>query len=138
MAAMLTETLKSLRREGVNVGRLTERQIEETFKLVDKGVTAKEAVPKIWVWLAEHEEATAEEAVKDLGLKMITRKQLEDVVDRTVKENIELITKRGEEATNLLMGLIMRQVRGKVDARLTNKILKEKIQKHLREKQKKR
>ncbi|MDH5770873.1 MAG: Glu-tRNA(Gln) amidotransferase subunit GatE, partial [Candidatus Bathyarchaeota archaeon] len=52
MAAMLTETLKSLRREGVNIENLTERQIEETFKLVDKGVTAKEAVPDIWVWLA--------------------------------------------------------------------------------------
>lgn len=138
MAAMLTETLKSLRRDGVNIGRLTERQIEETFKLVDKGVTAKEAVPEIWAWLAEHEGATAVEAVKKLGLKMITRKRLEDIVDRAVKENMELITRRGEESANLLMGLIMRRVRGKVDARLTNKILKEKIQKYLREKQNKR
>ena len=138
MAAMLTETLKSLRREGVNIENLTERQIEETFKLVDKGVTAKEAVPDIWVWLAEHKGATAEGAVEDLGLKMITRKQLEDIVNRAVKENMELITKRGEEAANLLMGKIMGRVRGRVDARLTNKILNEKIREHLREKQKKR
>jgi len=138
MAAMLTETLKNLRREGVDVGMLKERQIEETFRLVDRGVTAKEGVPEIWVWLAQHEGAAPEEAVEDLGLKMISRKELEEIVDKTVEENMALIAKRGEEAANQLMGLIMGQVRGRVDAGLTNKILKEKIQEQLREKQYKR
>jgi len=138
MAAMLTETLKNLRREGVDVEKITERHIEETFGLVDKGIAAKEAVPEVWTWLAEHEKATAEEAIRDLGLKMIPRNQLETIVDRAVKENMELITRCEEDAANLLMGVIMRQVRGRVDAGLTNKILKEKIQKHLRETKKKR
>lgn len=138
MAAMLTETLKNLRREGVDVEKLTERHIEETFDLVDKAIAAKEAVPEVWTWLAQHEKATAEEAIRDLGLKMIPRNQLEAIVDRAVKENIELVRRREEDAANLLMGVIMRQVRGRVDAGLANKILKIKIQKHLRETKKKR
>ncbi len=134
MAAMLTETLKKLRREGVHVERLTERQIEDAFKLVDRGETAKEAIPKIWAWLADHEGATAEDAVRDLGLKMITRDQLEEIVCKVVEENMELVMRYGEGAANPLMGLIMKQVRGKADARLANEILREKIQEHITKK----
>ena len=129
IATVLTEIMKSLKREGIEVGKLSDEQIESVFKLVDLGVTAKESIPDILAWLTRNEEATPEQAIEALGLKAISTAELEAIIDRILKENTALIRERGVKAQDPLMGMVMKEVRGKADAKLVNDLIKKKLEK---------
>jgi len=122
-----TETLKALRREGINVKAVTDGQFREMFRLIGSGKTAKESIPEILTWLASHEEATVKDALKSLGLGMISRKELEELVDDVIEKNSEFIEARGKGAFGPLMGIIMKKARGRVKAKLVKEILKSKL-----------
>lgn len=127
LAATLTETLKSLRREGFDVERFSEDMLIELFKSVDEGVIAKEAIPEVLRWLGSHEEAEIRDALKSLGLRMISTAEVETIVDQLVQANEELIRQRGLSALSPLMGVIMKTCRGRVDAKKVSQMLREKI-----------
>ena len=127
LAATLTETLKSLRRDGFGVEPFSEDMLVELFKSVDDGMIAKEAIPEVLKWLGNHEKAEMRDAFEALGLQMISLTEVETLVDQIVQENEELIRQRGLSALSPLMGVIMKKYRGKVDAKKASQILKEKI-----------
>jgi glutamyl-tRNA(Gln) amidotransferase subunit E len=127
IAVALTETLKALRRNGINVEAVTDGQFREMFSLIDSGKTVKESIPEILTWLASHEEASAKDALKSLGLGMMSRKELEDLVDDVIEKNSEFIELRGKGAFGPLMGIVMKKARGRVKAQLVNQILKSRL-----------
>lgn len=124
-----TETLKALKRDGINVEAVTDEQFRELFSLIGSGKTAKEAIPEIITWLSKHEGATAKEALESLGLAMISEKELEKLIADLIEQNKNLVEERGKDAFGPLMGIIMKEVRGRVKAELVSEILK----KHLEE-----
>jgi len=124
----LTETLKALRREGIEVEKVGDRQFRELFSIIGSGRTTKEAIPEIITWLTKHEGATAKEAVESLGLTMISQKELEKLIDDLIEGNKSLIEERGKGAFGPLMGVIMRKVRGRVKAELVSEILKKRLE----------
>lgn len=128
IAVALTETLKSLKREGKNVGLLSDEQIRGMFRLIDLGKTAKESIPEILSWLADNEDSTAKDALESLGLSMMSRKDLEKLVDEVIEKNTEFIELRGRGAFGPLMGIVMKKTRGRVKAKLVNEILKSKLE----------
>jgi len=132
IAVALTETLKALKRDGVPIDKLSNEQITDLFKLVDSGKTAKEAVPEVLAWLANHERSAAVEAVESLGLAIISQDDLEKMIDGLISENEALVTKRGVKAFGILMGRIMREVRGRAKAEVVSRLLKDKLSGGLR------
>jgi glutamyl-tRNA(Gln) amidotransferase subunit E len=130
VAATLTETFKALKREGVEIDNLTDDQIIEVFKLVGSEKTSKEAIPEIITWLSEHEDARPINAVKALGLAMISEKELKLLIDEFVKKNEKIIKDKGQRAFGALMAAIMKEFRGKVKTELVSEILKEKLSKN--------
>jgi glutamyl-tRNA(Gln) amidotransferase subunit E len=129
VAASLTETFKALKRDRVEVGKVTDDQLTEVFQLVGSEKTPKEAIPEIVSWLAQHEGSRAMEAVQALGLSMMSERELARIVDDIIKKNEEAIRKRGADAFGFLMGLIMGKYRGKVKPEQVSKVLKEKLSK---------
>jgi len=129
VAVALTETMKALRRDEIEVERVSHRQLRELFHLVDAGETAKEAIPDVITWLSKHEDATAKEAVASLGLAMISQEELEKLVDDLIRENRGLIEERKTGAFGRLMGLVMKRTRGRVEAESVSKMLKRKLKK---------
>lgn len=129
IAVALTETLKALKRDGVPVDKVSDEQITDVFKLVDSGKTVKEAVPEVLAWLANHEHSAAVEALESLGLGIISQDDLDKMIDGLINENKELVKKRGEKAFGILMGAIMREVRGRAKAEAVSRILKDKLSK---------
>jgi len=127
VAATLTETFKSLRRDGVEVERLRDDQIIEAFKLVSSGRTSKEALPEIVKWLSKHEETSPMEAVKALGLGMLSKDELSRIIKETISQNRDLIIERGQTAFGFLMGLIMKKYRGKVNAEEVSRLIREEL-----------
>jgi len=128
IAVALTETLKALKREGAETDKISDSQVKELFRLIGAGKTAKEAIPDVLGWLAQHEGASAEKAVRSLGLSMISRRELENIIEDLIKENRSLVQKMGKGAFGPMMGMTMKKVRGRVKAELVSEILKKKLE----------
>lgn len=128
VAVVLTETLKALKREGVEVGNVSDEQFLELFRRVGLGEVAKEAASDIIVWLSKHRGAKVIEAIVALGLGMLSESELEEIVDELIEENRSFLVERGEKAFGFLMGLVMRRVRGKARAKFVSEIVKRKIE----------
>ncbi len=127
ISVTLTETLKALGRDAINVGAVTDRQFREMFRLIGSGKTAKESIPEILTWLASNEDAAVGDAVESLGLSMMTQKEVEALVDDVIEKNSELIEQRGKGAFGPVMGIIMKKARGRVKPNVVNEILKSRL-----------
>jgi glutamyl-tRNA(Gln) amidotransferase subunit E len=128
IAVALTETLKSLERDKVEVSTINDSQIREIFELISTGKTVKESIPEILTWLAENKDASAKNAISSLGLSMMSRKELVELVDDVIEKNTEFIELRGKSAFGPLMGIVMKNARGKAKAKMVNEILKNKLE----------
>jgi glutamyl-tRNA(Gln) amidotransferase subunit E len=128
VAAFLTETVKSLKREGVAVDSVSENQLKAIFAVVGSGELAKEATSDVFSWLSKNEDKTVQDAIAALGLKMFTEADLEPIVNRVIAANKSAIEKQGKAVFGMLMGAVMKEVRGKANPELVSKILKQKIQ----------
>ncbi len=129
VAANLTETLKALKRDGVEVENLKDDHIVEVFGLVDSEKTTKEAIPEIVTWLSKNQDAEPADAIKALGLGTIPKAELETIIDELIEKNRDLIEDRGEKAFGFLMGSVMRDYRGRVNVDSVRKILRERLSK---------
>ena len=127
VAAFLTETFRALERDGVDVDGVSPQQIMELFKLISAGRMAKEAASDVLVWLTEHPEGQVEEAVETLKLGMLPEREIEVLVDRLIGENRRFLNQRKEDAFGRLMGLVMKQERGRVKADIVRKIVAKKM-----------
>ncbi|MEM3673606.1 MAG: Glu-tRNA(Gln) amidotransferase subunit GatE [Candidatus Bathyarchaeia archaeon] len=128
VAAFLTETMKALKREGVDVEKVSENQLKEIFKRIGSGELTKEALPEIVSWLAKNKGKSIGEAIQSLDLKILSEKEIEKIVDEVIGANKDLIEKSVKNAFGALMGLVMKKVRGKAKAELVNEIVKKKLE----------
>lgn len=127
VAVFLTETIKALKREGIPVENVDDRQIKMIFKAVAKGEMTKEALGDVYSWLAKNEGKSLQDAITALGLKMFTEADLTPIIDRVIAANKAVIEKQGKGAFGMLMGAVMKEVRGKANPELVSKILKQKL-----------
>jgi glutamyl-tRNA(Gln) amidotransferase subunit E len=128
VAAFLTETLKALKREGIQTEKISENQIREIFKKLSSGEITKETIQEIISWLSKHEDKTVQEAIQSLGLKMLSKEELEKIIDATIEANENLIKEQKEKAHGIILGIIMRKVRGKANAATVSKLLKKRLE----------
>jgi glutamyl-tRNA(Gln) amidotransferase subunit E len=127
ISVFLTESLKALKRDGVQTEKVADEQIKEIFQLVGSWELAKEAIPDVFSWLSENEEKSVPDAIEALGLKMLTQEELERLIDRLISENKQSVDRLGKKAFGMLMGIVMKEVRGKADPELVSKLLKEQL-----------
>ncbi len=128
VAAFLTETMKALKRDGVQVDKILDNQIREIFKHVGSGELTKEAISDVAIWLSKHENASVDEAITRLELKMISKEALEKVIEEVIEKNKDLIKERGASVFGPLMGMVMKEMRGKASVQLVSEVLKKKLQ----------
>jgi glutamyl-tRNA(Gln) amidotransferase subunit E len=127
VGVFFTETLKALKRDGVQVENISDERFREIFKSVGSGKLMKEAVPDVTIWLSKNREKTVQEAIDGLGLKTVSEDDLTSLVDKVIVENKAIVRERGEGSFDALMGIIMKSSRGKIDAARVSKILKERL-----------
>ncbi|PIU59513.1 Glu-tRNA(Gln) amidotransferase GatDE subunit E, partial [Candidatus Bathyarchaeota archaeon CG07_land_8_20_14_0_80_47_9] len=128
VAAFMTETLKALKRDGIQIEKVSDNQMREIFKCLGKGELTKEAIPDVAVWLSKHEGKSLQEAVDNLGLKLLSREELEKMVDGVIKNNKDLIEESGAKAFGPLMGIVMKEARGKANTNIVNELIKKKLE----------
>jgi len=128
VAAFMTETAKALKRDGVSIEKVQENQLREIFRAVGSERLTKEAIPKIVTWLSQHQDDTVENAMESIGLKMLSNEELDKIVDSAINRNKGLIEERGANAFGLLVGIVMREVRGKANAALVGELVKKRLE----------
>ena len=127
IAVFLTETLKALKRNGIPVEKVSENQIREIFRNISSGDLTKEAIPDIVGWLSKHEDRSVQDAAKSLGLKILSKEDLEKIIETIIEANKGLIEERREKAFGIIMGIVMKEVRGKASATLVSELLKKRL-----------
>jgi glutamyl-tRNA(Gln) amidotransferase subunit E len=123
----LEGVVAELKRDSVPVEKLKSKHILDVFQLVRCKAISKEGVPEVLRLLAECDTKTADEAAKELGCMMLSERELKAIVDEVVQSQLDLIKARGVGAIGPLMGVVMKQVRGKADGRLVNEVLQAKV-----------
>ncbi|MBN1234970.1 MAG: Glu-tRNA(Gln) amidotransferase subunit GatE [Methanotrichaceae archaeon] len=117
-----------LAREGVAVSNLTEQHYKESLALVSQGQVAKEGLTDLLRTLAGHPQMPATDAAASAGLAGVDEADVKKAVQAIVAGKIDLVRSKGERAAAPLMGLVMKELRGKADGGMVSAILKKEIQ----------
>ncbi|HUK50436.1 MAG TPA: Glu-tRNA(Gln) amidotransferase subunit GatE [Terriglobales bacterium] len=127
VSTFLTETCKSLEREGVEVHSIPNVKMRALFSLLEKGAVVKEAMVELVKWQAKNLNLEPTDAIKSLGLRTLSREELDAVIDRHIAKNQKLIQERGQGAFSSIMGSVMSEVRGATEPKLVTELLKKKL-----------
>jgi len=127
VANTLESVLKSLKRDGFPVENITDEKIIEVFKLLKNGIIAKEAIPDILQYISENPDEDLNKVVDKLGLRAISKDELENIIDEVLEKNKELLIKKKERAFGAIMGDVMKIVRGRIDGKIVNEIVRKKL-----------
>ena len=128
LATVLTESLRSLSREKVPIENLNESHLEDVFRLVSEGKTAKESVVQILKWLAENPQTNAQSAIDQLHLGMMTEHELASIISRVLESNRSFVSENQGKALSKMMNLVMAEVRGKADPKLVGELLRNQLE----------
>ncbi|MFH1237274.1 MAG: Glu-tRNA(Gln) amidotransferase subunit GatE [Candidatus Aenigmatarchaeota archaeon] len=113
IANTLVSTMPYLKRENVYIEKITEAHLAGLFDELAKGKLAKEAIPEVLKALAKEPSLSVEQALRKTKIVDLTIDDLKLIIIKTLDKNSELVgDERGE---NILLGLVMQQVRGKID-----------------------
>lgn len=132
-ARTLINTLPELEGEGLDVSILKTAVLADVLLRVESGAFAKEAVPLILRRIVETNE-DIEDALKHLDISGVEESEVVTVIDAILDRKREFVLERGERSIAPLMGLVMKELRGKVDGKIINDILVEKVRKLISEK----
>lgn len=128
----LETTLAELAKEGVKVELIGDERLKQTFTMLSEGSLVKEAIPGVLRRLAEKPGLSVKDAAAELsGAGDDAQKALEEAASKLIQEKKELIKERGMAAVSPLMGVLMKEFRGKVSGQVISDLLTEKIKKVL-------
>ncbi len=114
VARVLHIVPSELKRDGFDVEKLEKRHFEMALKLIAEGKIAKEGAEEVLKVFCQNPNASVEEILS----RMKTEDDLDEFISKLVDEKIDLIRERGEKAFKPLMGLVMKEFRGKVDGKV--------------------
>lgn len=127
----LLNTLQELEKENVNIQNITRGMLAEVFSALSAGMYSKEAIPGVLKYLTDKPSETVEDAITSLGLGATGIDDVKEIVRDIVTSRIDFVKKRGSGALGPLMGVAMKELRGKVDGKFISNILKQEIQRVL-------
>ncbi len=129
VAVFLTESLKSLKRDGVQIDKVSDKQINDIFKRIDSGELAKESLSDVFIWLSKNENKGINDAITALGLKMFSEDQIVKIIDDILASNTQQIQNHNNNLFGFIMGLVMKEVRGKANPDIVNKLVRGRLEK---------
>ncbi|WP_299291323.1 Glu-tRNA(Gln) amidotransferase subunit GatE [Nitrosopumilus sp.] len=131
VASVFCSTITNLERNGLDSELLKNQEIVKTFEFLEKGKIAKESIEIIFEGIMSGKSNTIEEAMKASSIETVDESDLEKIIQEIVDKNHQLIKNQKERAIGPLMGIVMKELRGKASGETVNRILMKSIQKKL-------
>ncbi len=127
VSSVLSGTITNLERQGLNAELLKRDDISKAFEYLAEGKIAKESLEIIFETMMNGKAKSIEEAIEKNAISGIDDKELNSLLDKLVSSNIKIIEEQGIRSIGPLMGLAMKDLRGKVDGQKINQLLESKI-----------
>ena len=131
VASVLCSTITNLERSGLNSNLLQNEDIVKSFELLEVGEISKESIEIIFENIMAGKAKTVKEAMKNTAIKTVNESDLEKIIEEIVEKNQEIIINQKERAVGPLMGIAMKELRGKASGEIVNKLLLKNIKKKL-------
>jgi glutamyl-tRNA(Gln) amidotransferase subunit E len=107
---------------------LKPEHITESFELLASGKIPKESLEIIFENIMSGKSENVSIAMQSTDVSSMSEEELNGILDEIIQKNMELVKKLGDNAITTLMGIAMKQVRGKISGQAVNVLLRKKIQ----------
>ena len=131
VASILCSLITNLERSGLNSKLLKNEDIEKSFQLLDSGEIAKESIEIIFESIMAGKSQSTLDAMKNSSIEAVKESDVEEIIKKIVENNQEIIKNQKERAIRPLMGIAMKELRGKASGELVNNLLLKNIKKKL-------
>lgn len=128
-ATAFLNTYGEMEREGLDPHSVPDAEVLSAFRMLSESRFSKEAMPALLREMASG--ASAEDAVRRLGLESVGEGEAEAVIASIVAERADFVRSKGAAAVGPLMGPVMGALRGRIDGRRANELLSKEIAKLL-------
>ena len=132
VASILCSVITNLERSGLDSNLLKDTEIEKAFEFLEKEKIAKESVEIIFENIMAGKSISIEDAMKNAAIETVNESDLEKIIQEIITKNEQLILNQKERAIRPLMGMAMKELRGKVSGETVNRLLQKCIQEKLR------
>ena len=131
VASILCSSITNLERSGLNSKLLKNEDIEKSFQLLDSGDIAKESIEIIFESIMSGKSQSTLDAMKNSSIEAVNESDVDEIVKKIVENNQEIVKNQKERAVGPLMGIAMKELRGKASGELVNNLLLKNIKKKL-------
>ena len=131
VVSSLCSTITNLERSGLDSSLLNDEQIMKTFELLGQEKINKESIQIIFEQIMSKKANDVIHALENASITQLTEDELDKILDNIIQNNTDKIEQEQMHALSGLMGLTMKEVRGKASGKMINQKLKEKIEKFL-------
>lgn len=131
VASLLAYDLREIKRERYDISILTTQHFKDLFKLLADEKIAKDSVTKLATAIIESPEEDVTTIAESNNLTLLSEDEVCEIIANIVAKNEKMVKERQMGAMGPLMGMSMKELKGKADGSLVNKIVKEEIQKLL-------
>jgi len=127
VASILCSSITNLQRKGFDAILLKPEHVIESFELLASDKIPKESLEIIFESIMSGKSENVSIAMQSTDVSSIGEDELNDILDKIIQNNMDLVKERGENALVTLMGIAMKEVRGKASGKMVNALLRKKI-----------
>ena len=131
VASILCSTITNLERSGLKSDLLKNDEIFKLFGLLEDGKIAKESIEIIFESIMSGKSNSTEEAMKNASIESINEEEIEKIIVDIIDKNEGIIKNQKERAVGPLMGIVMKELRGKASGEIINRLLLKNIKSKL-------
>lgn len=114
-------------RENLNSDNLVSRHFKELFKALNRDKISKGSIGSVLDFFSKNPGEDVSEAISELGIEKADEKDVRSKVREVVEDKEEIVKEQKMHAKGALMGVLMKELKGKVSGSKLNELLKEEI-----------
>jgi len=127
VASILCSSITNLQRKGFDAILLKPEHIIESFELLASDKIPKESLEIIFESIMSGKSENVSIAMQSTDVSSMDEGELDEILDKIIQNNMDLVKERGEHAVVTLMGIAMKEVRGKASGKMVNDLLHKKV-----------
>ena len=120
-------TYPELEDQQIQTQHFSAQLLNEVFQELDNDTFSKEALPELLNYLGTHPQKGLKDAIEACGVSSIDESELRSYIKKLVAEKKEFVHSKKQAAVGPLMGIAMKELRGKADGAQISKLLLEEI-----------
>ncbi|MDD5148187.1 MAG: Glu-tRNA(Gln) amidotransferase subunit GatE [Candidatus ainarchaeum sp.] len=128
-ATLLLENFTEMKRAGIPVENITDRMVIEILEAIRSGAITKEVLLSVAAEWAKNPEKSLSLIMQKFSIERASNEQVRQAIRKIIEKNSALVREKKLGAASALMGDIMKELKGKANGALINRVLQEELEK---------